>query len=186
MKRLLLAFVLVGAWGALPTRPRPRRVISISAPSRMRPSMRVRNGKIVPTATYATTKRYKVLRPSGWYFVAVDGSKEILIKKNEAKLLLATPLTATSFDSNATRQLAHDYFKPFPKHIAYEYELLTPERAKQYADRALRGIGTCRRRRLRSVSEHRHVPSGNCRVRKQLVPVPSPLFDGTQPVDASV
>lgn len=139
MKRLLLAFVLVGAWGALPdaTEAATSHFHIRSVPNAT--VYEVRNGKIIPTATYATTKRYKVLRPSGWYFVAVDGSKEILIKKNEAKLLLATPLTATSFDSNATRQLAHDYFKPFPKHIAYEYELLTPERAKQYADRALRG-----------------------------------------------
>ena len=99
----------------------------------------MKNNRITPVTTYPVTKRYKVVRPSGWYYVALDGSKQIMIKKSEAKLLLATPLTASSMNSTATRQLAHDYVKTTKQHVPYEYEVLSPERAKQYADRALQG-----------------------------------------------
>ncbi|TCI71238.1 alginate lyase family protein [Exiguobacterium sp. SH0S7] len=99
----------------------------------------MKNNRITPVTAYPVTKRYKVVRPSGWYYIAVDGSKQIMIKKSESKLLLAAPLSGMSMNSTTTRQLAHDYVTATKLHVPYEYEAVSPERAKQYADRALRG-----------------------------------------------
>ena len=99
----------------------------------------LRQRKITPSTQLSGTKRYNVIRPSGWYFEAVENNKKIYLKKSEAKLLVARPLTASSFQQPNTRALAHDYMKTTRSHVPYEYEQLGNTRAIQYADRALRG-----------------------------------------------
>lgn len=99
----------------------------------------MRNKKIVPVTKLPTTKRYKVIRPSGAYFIAIDGSKNVYIKKSEAKMLVATPLNANSMSSTNTRQLAHEFSKTTKQHVPYEYEQLSREKARQYGTQAVRG-----------------------------------------------
>ncbi|MBG0917834.1 alginate lyase family protein [Exiguobacterium sp. SRB7LM] len=140
MKRILLVLVLVGAWGMTPTDS----VQAATNPFDIRsiPNATVyemKNGRLTKVAAYSTTKRYTAVSTSGWYYIALSHTKKIYIKKSQAKLLLGDPLTASNLKSSGTARLAHEYMKQMPLHAPYEYEKLTPARAVDYANRAIRG-----------------------------------------------
>lgn len=99
----------------------------------------MKDKKIVPLQTTNATREYRIVRPSGWYYLAMSGGKQIYVKKSQAQVVPARSLTKARISLPANRQLVHDFMKQTPGHAPYEYDRLTTDQAKQFADRALRG-----------------------------------------------
>ncbi|OGX79767.1 heparinase [Exiguobacterium sp. SH31] len=99
----------------------------------------MKDKKVVPLQTVSTTREYRIVRPSGWYYLAMSGGKQIYVKKSQAQVVPARSLTKARLTSAVNRSLVHDYMRGTPGHAPYEYDRLTTEQAKQFADRALRG-----------------------------------------------
>ncbi|WP_214757831.1 heparinase II/III family protein [Exiguobacterium sp. s123] len=141
MKRILLVLVLIGAWGSVtPTdsaqaATNPFHIRSV--PNAIVYEMK--SGKLTKVATYSTTKRYAAISTSGWYYIALSGGKKVYIKKSQAKLLLADPITRSNLTSSGTARLAHEYMRQMAPHVPYEYERLSEAKAIDYANRALKG-----------------------------------------------
>ncbi|VXB55788.1 Heparinase II/III family protein [Exiguobacterium sp. 8H] len=95
--------------------------------------------KLVPLQKTNTTKEYRIVRPSGWYYLAMSGGKRIYIKKSQAEVVPARSLTKARIQSKTNRPLVHTYMGQTESHIPYEYDRLSTEQAKQFADRALAG-----------------------------------------------
>jgi len=99
----------------------------------------MKDKKLVPVQTVNTTREYRIVRPSGWYYIAMSGGQPIYIKKSQAQVVPAKSLTKARLASTANRPLVHAYMKQTAGHAPYEYDRLTAEQAKQFADRALQG-----------------------------------------------
>ncbi|WP_214703304.1 MULTISPECIES: heparinase II/III family protein [unclassified Exiguobacterium] len=99
----------------------------------------MKDKKLVPLQTTNATKEYRIVRPSGWYYLAMSGGKRIYVKKSQAEVVPARSLTKSRIQSATNRPLIHTYMKETDAHIPYEYDRLTTEEAKMYADRALAG-----------------------------------------------
>lgn len=141
MKRFLIVIILIGLWGV--TSPfKSFDTESYNFYIRSLPSATIylmRNQKLETFTRHETTKRYQVINSFGSYYVVTDGVRELYLEKSQTKLFVATPLSTTSLNSANIQRLIHDYFKESPRHIPYEYEELTAERAKEYADFAISG-----------------------------------------------
>ncbi|MBR3217669.1 MAG: heparinase, partial [Exiguobacterium sp.] len=101
--------------------------------------LEMKDKKLVPLQKTNATKEYRIVRPSGWYYLAMSGGKRIYVKKSQAEVVPARSLTKARIQSATNRPLIHTYMKETDAHIPYEYDSLSTERAKQYADQALAG-----------------------------------------------
>ncbi|WP_214825671.1 heparinase II/III family protein [Exiguobacterium algae] len=141
MKRMVLILFLSGIWsfvtleGSVHASTNHFHIRSIPNAT----VYEVKNHKLTAVTSYPTTKRYKAISTSGWYYVAVTGDRTIYIKKSQAKLLFVEPLSETSLKSSGMQRLTHEYMKQKAPHVPYEYERLPSSKAIQYADRAIRG-----------------------------------------------